>query len=61
MNAPLKPVRALKRPLSAIRTVMANEAAGGIVLMVAAAAALVVANSAWRRATTTPCTSISGR
>ncbi|MFY9291736.1 MAG: Na+/H+ antiporter NhaA [Methylorubrum rhodinum] len=46
MNAPLKPVRALKRPLSAIRTVMANEAAGGIVLMVAAAAALVVANSA---------------
>jgi NhaA family Na+:H+ antiporter len=36
----------LKRPLSAIRTVMANEAAGGIVLMVAAAAALVVANSA---------------
>ncbi|WP_342149263.1 Na+/H+ antiporter NhaA [Methylorubrum sp. SB2] len=39
------PVRTLPRPLSAIRTVMANEAAGGVVLMGAAAAALVVANS----------------
>ncbi|KQT50000.1 sodium:proton antiporter [Methylobacterium sp. Leaf456] len=40
-----KPVRTLPRPLSAIRTVMANEAAGGVVLMAAAAAALAVANS----------------
>ena len=44
---PPKPVRTLPRPLSAIRTALANDAAGGIVLMVAAAAALAIANSPW--------------
>ena len=45
MKRPPKLARILPRPLSAIRTILANEAAGGLVLMVAAAAALVVANS----------------
>lgn len=39
-------MRSNKRPVSAIREFLANEAAGGIILMLAAAAALIVANSA---------------
>ncbi|KAB7785280.1 Na+/H+ antiporter NhaA [Methylorubrum populi] len=35
----------LRRPLSVLRSTLANESAGGLVLMAAAAAALVVANS----------------
>ena len=33
-----------RRPLSAIRTMLASEAAGGLILMAAAVLALVVAN-----------------
>ncbi|WP_232631799.1 Na+/H+ antiporter NhaA [Methylobacterium sp. Leaf118] len=47
---PHKPVRSRPRPLSAIRTALANEAAGGVVLMAAAAGALAVANSPWAEA-----------
>ncbi|MCE4223024.1 Na+/H+ antiporter NhaA [Methylobacterium sp. C25] len=49
MKTPPKSVRALpkraRRPLSALRSFLVSEAAGGIVLMAAAAAALLVANS----------------
>ena len=37
----------LARPLSALRTALANEAAGGLILMASAALALFVANSRW--------------
>ena len=49
MKPPPKPVRVLpkpmRRPLSAARAFLVNEASGGIVLMAAAGAALVIANS----------------
>lgn len=45
MNDPSSALRPRSRPLSAIRTILTNDAAGGIVLMAAAAAALAVANS----------------
>ncbi|HJE23967.1 MAG TPA: Na+/H+ antiporter NhaA [Methylorubrum populi] len=43
MDASPRPV--LRRPLSALRSLIARESAGGLVLMAAAAAALAVANS----------------
>ncbi|MBB2960658.1 Na+/H+ antiporter NhaA [Methylobacterium sp. R2-1] len=43
MTASPRPIA--PRPLSALRSLLSNESAGGLVLMMAAAAALVVANS----------------
>ncbi|MDP4005298.1 Na+/H+ antiporter NhaA [Methylobacterium sp. NEAU K] len=54
MKPPPAPVRALpkriRRPLSAIRTMLTSEAAGGLILMAAAALALLVANGPWAEA-----------